>query len=126
VKYVIFLHLAIGETCFRQGELLDNHRKTFSFIICVLESRVREATASVRRTQLAVVRRKSTKLASSPPRGPVTKLGQLTREERYPLGLLEPFSLLFTGVDQGDLLDSRASRRVQFNWGDKSNLNRII
>jgi hypothetical protein len=52
----------------------------------VLESRVREATASVRRTQLAVVRRKSTK-------------------ERYPLALLEPFSLLFstTGVDQGDL-----------------------
>jgi hypothetical protein len=67
-------------------------------------SRVREATASVRRTQLAVVRRKSTKLAASPPRGPVTKLGQLTRDES-PLALLEPFSLLFstTGVDQGDL-----------------------
>jgi hypothetical protein len=47
----------------------------------------------------------STKLVASPPRGPVTKLGQLTREERYPLALLEPFSLLFstTGVDQGDL-----------------------
>jgi hypothetical protein len=29
-----------------------------------LESRVREATASIRRTQLAVVRRKSTKLAA--------------------------------------------------------------
>jgi hypothetical protein len=71
----------------------------------VLESRVREATASVRRTQLAVVRRKSTKLAASPPRGPATKLGQLTREERYPLALLEPFSLLFstTELDQGDL-----------------------
>jgi hypothetical protein len=92
---VIFLHLPIGETCCRQGELLYNHYKTFSFIICVLESRVREATASVRRTQFAVVRRKSTKLAASPPRGPVTKLGQLTREKRYPLALLEPFSLLF-------------------------------
>jgi hypothetical protein len=92
-----------------------------------LESRVREATASVRRTQLAVVRRKSTKLASSPPRGPATKLGQLIREERYPLGLFEPLSVLFstTGVDQGDLGDSRASRRVQFNWGNNLNLNRI-
>jgi hypothetical protein len=102
---VIFLHLPIGDTCSRQGELLYNHYKAFSFIICVLESPVREATASVRRTQLAVVRRKSTKLAASPPRGPVTKLGQLTREERYTLGLLEPFSLLFStnGVDQGDL-----------------------
>jgi hypothetical protein len=70
-----------------------------------LEFRVREATASVCRTQLAVVRRESTKLAASPPRGPVTKLGQVTREERYPLALLEPFSLLFltTEVDQGDL-----------------------
>jgi hypothetical protein len=29
-----------------------------------LESRVREATASIRRTQLTVVRRKSTKLAA--------------------------------------------------------------
>jgi hypothetical protein len=93
----------------------------------VLESRVREATARVRRPQLSVVRRKSSKLAASPPRGPATKLGQLTREERYPLVLLEPFSFLFstTGVDQGDLWDSRASRRVQFNWGNKSNLNRI-
>jgi hypothetical protein len=102
---VIFLHLPIGGTCFRQGELLYNHYKTFSFIICGLESRVREATASVRRTQLAVVRRKGTKLAASPPKAPATKLGQLTREERYPLALLEPFSLLFsiTGVDQGDL-----------------------
>jgi hypothetical protein len=47
----------------------------------------------------------STKLVVSPPRGPVTKLGQLTREERYPLAPLEPFSLLFstTGVDRGDL-----------------------
>jgi hypothetical protein len=87
---VIFLHLPIGETCSRQGELVYNH-KTFSFIIYVLESRVREATASVHRTQLAVVRRKSTKLAASPPRGPATKLGQLTRAERYPLALLEPF-----------------------------------
>jgi hypothetical protein len=102
---VIFLHLLIGETRFRQGELLYNHYKTFSFIICVLESRVREATASVRRTQLAVVRRKTTKLAASPPRGPVTNLGQLTHKERYPLALLEPFFLLFstTGVDQADL-----------------------
>jgi hypothetical protein len=102
---VIFLHLPIGETCSCQGELVYNYYKTFSFIIHVLESRVREAAASVRRTQLAVVRRKSTKLAASPPRGPATKLGQLTREGRYPLALLEPFSLLFstTGVDQGDL-----------------------
>jgi hypothetical protein len=70
----------------------------------VLESPGREATASVRRTQLAVVRRKSTKLAASPPRGPAKKLGQLTREERYPLALL-PFFLVFstTEVDQGDL-----------------------
>jgi hypothetical protein len=98
---VIFLHLPIGETCSRQGELVYNHYKTFPFIIYVLESRVREATGSVRRTQLAVVRRKSTKLATAPPRGPATKLGQLTREERYPLALLEPFSPLFstTGVD---------------------------
>jgi hypothetical protein len=85
-------------TCSRQGQLLYNHYKTFSFIICVLESRVREATASVRRTQLA-------QLASSFPRGPVTKLGQLTREQGYTLALLEPFSPLFsiTGVNQGDL-----------------------
>jgi hypothetical protein len=59
-EHVIFLHLPIGETCFRQGELLYIHYKTFSFFICFLESQVREATASVRRTQLAVVRRKST------------------------------------------------------------------
>jgi hypothetical protein len=90
VKYVIFLHLPIGETWSCQGELVYNY-KTFPFIIYVLESRVREATVSVRRTQLAVVRRKSTKVAVSPPRGPATKLGQLTREERYPLALLEPF-----------------------------------
>jgi hypothetical protein len=38
---------------------------------------VREATASVRRTQLVVVRRKRTKLAASPISGTVTKLGQL-------------------------------------------------
>jgi hypothetical protein len=102
---VIFLHLPIGETCSCQGELVCNYYKIFSFIIYVLESRVREATASVRRTQLAVVRRKSTKLAASPPRRPAIKLGQLTCEERYPLALLEPFSLLFstTGVDQGDI-----------------------
>jgi hypothetical protein len=102
---VIFLHLPIGDTCSRQGELLYNHYKAFSFIICVLESPVQEATASVRRTQLAVVRCKSTKLASSPPKGPMTKLGRLPRKERYPLVLLESFSLLFstTGVDHGDL-----------------------
>jgi hypothetical protein len=58
----------------------------------VLESRVREATASVRRTQLAVVRRKSTKLAASPPRGPATKLGQLTRDR----GTLWPYYNLFS------------------------------
>jgi hypothetical protein len=34
-----------------------------------LESRVREATASVRRTQLAVVRRKSTKFSRVTPKG---------------------------------------------------------
>jgi hypothetical protein len=102
---VIFLHLPIGETCSCQGELVYNHYKIFSFIIYVLQSRVREATSSFRPTQLAVVRRKSTKLAASPPRGPATKLGQLTREETYPLAPLEPFSLLFstTGVDQCDL-----------------------
>jgi hypothetical protein len=104
-KHYYHYYFPIGETRFRQGKLLYNHYKTFSFIICVLESRVREATASVHRTQLAVVRRNSPKLAASPPRGPVTKLGQLTREERFPLALLAPFSLLFstTGVDQGDL-----------------------
>jgi hypothetical protein len=57
---VIFLHLPIGETCSRQGELVHNHYKTFPFIIFALESPVREATASVRRTQLAVVRHKCT------------------------------------------------------------------
>jgi hypothetical protein len=75
-------------------------------MIRALGPRVREAVASVRRTQLAVVRRKSTKLTVSPIRRTVTKLGQLTREERYPLGLFEPFSLLFstTGLDQGPVL----------------------
>jgi hypothetical protein len=57
---VIFLHLPIGETCSRQGEPSCNYYKTFPFIIYVLDSRVREATASVRRTQLAVVRHKCT------------------------------------------------------------------
>jgi hypothetical protein len=51
-RYVIFLHLPIGETRFRQGVLLYSQYNTFSFIICVLESRVWEATASVRRAQL--------------------------------------------------------------------------
>jgi hypothetical protein len=93
---VIFLHLPIGETCSCQWELVYNYYKTFPLIIYVLESRVREATASVRRTQLAVVQRKSTKLAASPPRGPATKLGQLIREKRYPLALLEPvFPFIF-------------------------------
>jgi hypothetical protein len=50
-------------------------------------ARVREATASVRRTPLAGVRRKSTKLAASPVSGTVT------HEERYPLGLLVPYPL---------------------------------
>jgi hypothetical protein len=49
----------------------------------------------VRRTQLAVVRRKSTKVAVSPISGTVTKLTQLTRKERHPLGLLEPFPFYF-------------------------------
>jgi hypothetical protein len=57
---VIFLHLPIGETCSCQGELVCNYYKTFPFIVYVLDSRVREATASVRRTQLAVVRPKCT------------------------------------------------------------------
>jgi hypothetical protein len=104
---VIFLHLLIGKTRFRQGELLYNHYKTFTFIISVLVSPVREATASVRRTQLAVVRSKSTKLAASPPRGgAVTTLSQLTRQERYlHFGPVRTFSFLFstTGVDQSDL-----------------------
>jgi hypothetical protein len=97
---VIFLHLPIGETCSRQGEQVYNHYKTFPFIIYVLESRVQEATASVRLTQLAVVRRKSTKLAASPPRGASDQTRPVDT-----LALLEPFSLLFstTGVDQGDL-----------------------
>jgi hypothetical protein len=57
---VIFLHLPIGETCSCQGEPVCNYYKTFPVIIYVLDSRVREATASVRRTQIAVVRHKYT------------------------------------------------------------------
>jgi hypothetical protein len=79
---VTFLHLPIGETCSCEGELVYNYYKTFPFIIYVLASRVREATSSVRHTQLAVVRRKSTKLAASPPRGPATNLGQLSNKWR--------------------------------------------
>jgi hypothetical protein len=60
---------------------------------------VGEATASVHRTQLAVVRCKCT---NSRVNGTVTNLGQLTREERYRISLLDHFSILFsiTGVDQ--------------------------
>jgi hypothetical protein len=45
----------------------------------------------------------------------VTKLGQLTREERYPISL-EPFSLLFstTGVDQA-LTEGFQGYRVGLN-----------
>jgi hypothetical protein len=48
--------------------------------------------------------------------GTVTKLGQLTREERYPISLLEPFSLLFsiTGVDRA-LTEGFQSHRIGFN-----------
>jgi hypothetical protein len=58
---VIFLHLPIGETCSRQGDLLQTYYKIASLIIHYLGAfAVGEATASVRRTQLAVVRRKCT------------------------------------------------------------------
>jgi hypothetical protein len=59
---VIFLHLPIGETCSRQGDLLQTYYKIASFIIIhyLGAFAVGEATASVRRTQLAVVRRKCT------------------------------------------------------------------
>jgi hypothetical protein len=58
---VIFLHLPIGETCSRQGDLLQTHYKIASLIIHYLGAfAVGEATASVRRTQLAVVRRQCT------------------------------------------------------------------
>jgi hypothetical protein len=99
---VIFLHLPIGETCSRQGDLLRTYYNIASLIIHYLVAfAVGEATANVRRTQLAVVRR-SAQTAASPVNGTVTKLGQLTREERYPISLLEHFFLLFstTGVDQ--------------------------
>jgi hypothetical protein len=57
---VIFLHLPIGETCSRQGDLLQTY-KIVSLIIHYLGAfAVGEATASARRTQLAVVRRKCT------------------------------------------------------------------
>jgi hypothetical protein len=58
---VIFLHLPIGETCSRQGDLLQTYYQVASLIIHYLGAfAVGEATASVRRTQLAVVRRKCT------------------------------------------------------------------
>jgi hypothetical protein len=78
---VIFLHLSIGETRSRQDDLFKNYYKTSSFIRRSLGAfAVEEATASIRRTRLAVVRRKSTNIR-------VTHKwdnGQLTREERYP------------------------------------------
>jgi hypothetical protein len=58
---VIFLHLPIGETCSRQGDLLETYYKITSLIIHYLGAfAVGEATASVRRAQLAVVRCKCT------------------------------------------------------------------
>jgi hypothetical protein len=79
--------------------------KYFHSLFVFWGPQVREATVSVHRTQLAVVRYRSTKLAASTISGTVTKLGQLTREERYPLDLLVTFSLLFstTGVNQADI-----------------------
>jgi hypothetical protein len=61
ILYVILLHLSIGETCSRQGDLLQTYYKITSFIIHYLGAfAVGEATASVHRTKLAVVRRKCT------------------------------------------------------------------
>jgi hypothetical protein len=58
---VIFSHLPRGETCSRQGDLLQTYYKIASLIIHYLGAvDIGEATASVRRTQLAVVRRKCT------------------------------------------------------------------
>jgi hypothetical protein len=58
---VIFLHLPSGKTCSRQGDLLQIYYKIASLIIHYLGAfAVGEATGSVRRIQLAVVRRKCT------------------------------------------------------------------
>jgi hypothetical protein len=66
---VIHLHLSIGETCSRQGDLLQTYYKITSLIIhCLGAFAVGEATASVRRTQLAVVWRKSTNSRVTPKR----------------------------------------------------------
>jgi hypothetical protein len=55
----VILHLPSGETC--QGDQLQNYYKIASLIIHYLGAfAVGEATASVRRTQLAVVRRQCT------------------------------------------------------------------
>jgi hypothetical protein len=60
-KYVIFLHLPIGETCSRQGDLLRTYYNRASLIIHYLGAfSDGKATASVRRTQLTVVWRKCT------------------------------------------------------------------
>jgi hypothetical protein len=58
---VIYVHLPIGETCSRLGDLFQIYYKIASLIIHYLGAfAVGEATASVRRTQSAVVRRKCT------------------------------------------------------------------
>jgi hypothetical protein len=82
---------------------ITTYYKIASLIIHYLGAfTVGEATASVHRTQLAVVRHKCTNRRVTRKRD-----SDQTRpaEERYPISLLEPFSLLFstTGVDQGDL-----------------------
>jgi hypothetical protein len=54
----------------------------------------------------------------------MTKLGQLTGEERYPISLLEPFPLLFsiTGVDQA-LTEGFQGYRVGFNLVGETSQN---
>jgi hypothetical protein len=75
----------LGKRVLAKAIYYKNYYKTSSLIIRYLGAfAVGEATASVRRTQLAVV---SAQTASSPVNGTVTKLGQLTREERYPISL---------------------------------------
>jgi hypothetical protein len=57
----VILHLPSGETCSRQGDQLQNYYKIASLIIHYLGAfSVGKATASVRRIQLAVVRRQCT------------------------------------------------------------------
>jgi hypothetical protein len=79
---VIFLHLPIGENVLSPRRSITTYYKIASLIIHYLGAfTVGEATASVHRTELAVVGHKCTNSHVTRKRGS-TKLGQLTREER--------------------------------------------